>query len=191
MQRSSSPDSSAAAPASAAEVGSQPLQPVMLSECSLTLLALVRIFVGLLWFQQLAWKMPPTFGGLRRYVESEAQHTFIPGYQAILTNVFLTHFSLLGALVWTAELLVGITLLFGLFTRFGAALALLLSIQLYVGLAYAPGEWYWTYGMLVLLALALLAVPAGRRLGLDQLLAPRMQQAARTSRLARLASWLV
>ena len=141
--------------------------------------------------QQLAWKMPPTFGGLRRYVESEAQHTFIPGYKAILTNVFLTHFSLLGALVWTAELLVGITLLLGLFTRFGALLALLLSVQLYVGLAYAPGEWYWTYGMLVLLALVLLAVPAGRRLGMDQLLAPRMQYAARTSWLARLASWLV
>jgi hypothetical protein len=33
----------------------------MLSERSLTLLALVRIFVGLLWFQQLAWKMPSTF----------------------------------------------------------------------------------------------------------------------------------
>lgn len=191
MQRSSSPESSAATSEHAAGVGSLPQQSVVLSERSLTLLALVRIFVGLLWFQQLAWKMPPTFGGLRRYVESEAQHTFIPGYKTILTNVFLTHFSLLGALVWTAELLVGITLLFGLFTRFGAALALLLSIQLYVGLAYAPGEWYWTYGMLVLLALVLLAVPAGRRLGLDQLLVSRLHHVAQTSRLARFMSWLV
>jgi thiosulfate dehydrogenase [quinone] large subunit len=169
----------------------RPLPPVVLSERSLTLLALVRIFVGLLWFQQLAWKMPPTFGGLRRYVESEALHTFVPGYKIILTNVFLTHFSLLGALVWTAELLVGMTLLFGLFTRFGALLALLLSVQLYVGLAYAPGEWYWTYGMLVLLALTLVAVPAGRRLGIDQLLAPRLHHAARTTWLARLVSWFV
>ncbi|MDQ2715020.1 MAG: hypothetical protein M3Z08_08945 [Chloroflexota bacterium] len=165
--------------------------PVILGEQSLLLLALVRIFVGLLWFQQLAWKMPPTFGGLRRYVESEAQHTFLPGYSFILTNVFLTHFSLLGAGIWAAELLVGITLLFGLFTRFGALLALLLSVQLYVGLAYAPGEWYWTYGMLVLTSLALVAVPTGRRLGIDQWLAPRVQHAAQTSRLARLASWLV
>ncbi len=173
------------------EVPSAIQPPVVLSERSLILLALVRVFVGLLWFQQLAWKMPPTFGGLRRYVESEAQHTFLPGYSFILNNVFLAHFSLLGAGVWTAELLVGITLLFGLFTRFGALLALLLSVQLYVGLAYAPGEWYWTYGMLVLLALVLVAVPAGRRLGIDQLLAPRLQHAARTSRLARLAAWFV
>lgn len=173
------------------EMPSATRSPVILSEPGLILLALVRIFVGLLWFQQLAWKMPPTFGGLRRYVESEAQHAFVPGYRFILTNVFLAHFSLLGAGVWIAELLVGITLLFGLFTRFGALLALLLSVQLYVGLAYAPGEWYWTYGMLVLLALALVAVPAGRRLGIDQLLASRVQHAAKTSRLARLVSWLV
>ncbi len=124
-------------------------------------------------------------------MESEAQHTFLPGYSFILTHVGLAHFSLLGTGIWSAELLVGITLLFGLFTRFGAVLALLLSVQLYVGLAYAPGEWYWTYGMLVLLALALVAVPAGHRLGIDQLLAPRMQHAAKTSRLARFVSWLV
>jgi thiosulfate dehydrogenase (quinone) large subunit len=191
MQRSSSHSDKTIVPEGLEAVAVSSPQPVALSERSLLLMAVVRIFVGLLWFQQLAWKMPPTFGGLRRYVESEAQHTFVPGYNAILTTVFLAHFSLLGAGVWTAELLVGTSLLFGLFTRFGALLALLLSVQLYVGLAFAPGEWYWTYGMLVLLALALVAVPAGRRLGMDQLLAPRLQQAARTSRLARLASWFV
>jgi thiosulfate dehydrogenase [quinone] large subunit len=191
MPRSSSPNFSATSAEGTADTGPRPLQPLILSERSLVLLALVRIFVGLLWFQQLAWKMPPTFGGLRRYVESEAQHTLVPGYSTILTNVFLTHFSVLGALVWTAELLVAVTLLFGLCTRLGSMLALLLSVQLYAGLAYAPGEWYWTYGMLVLLALGLLAVPAGRCLGLDQLLAPRIQQAARSHRLLRLLSWLV
>jgi len=188
MHLSSSPSEP---PPVGGEVPSVGPSRVVLSERSLILLACVRIFVGLLWFQQLAWKMPPTFGGLRRYVENEAQHTFVPGYSSILNNVFLAHFSLLGAGVWIAELLVGITLLFGLFTRFGAMLALLLSVQLYIGLAYAPGEWYWTYGMLILTSLVLVAVPAGRRLGIDQLLAPRMQHAASTSRLARLASWFV
>ena len=134
--------------------------------------------------------------GVPRILDLLARHHlratfFVPGYSAILTNVFLAHFSLLGAGIWTAELLVGITLLFGLFTRFGALLAALLSVQLYIGLAYAPGEWYWTYGMLVLLALALVAVPAGRRMGIDQLLAPRLQHAARTSRLARFMSRFV
>ncbi len=43
------------------EMPSATQSPALLSEQSLFLLALVRIFVGLLWFQQLAWKMPPTF----------------------------------------------------------------------------------------------------------------------------------
>jgi hypothetical protein len=53
-------------------------------------------------------------------------------------------------------------------------LSTILAVQLYVGLSAAPGEWYWTYGMLVLLSLALLAVPTGRRLGLDQWLSVRL-----------------
>jgi uncharacterized membrane protein YphA (DoxX/SURF4 family) len=81
----------------------------------------------------------------------------------------------LAACVWTAELVVAISLLFGFFTRFGALLATVLSVQLYVGLAYS--EWIWTYGMLVLLALLLVAVPAGRRLGIDLWIALRLQAA--------------
>src|SRR5215469_12969439 len=139
--------------------------PITLSERSMTGLALIRMFVGYLWFQQLFWKMPPDFRGLYPYIIREAQHTIIPGYGALLQHTFLagcsslstptgcTAFVPLAACVWTAELLVSISLLFGLFTRLGAILATILSIQLYVGLAYAPGEWIWTYGMLVLLAL--------------------------------------
>lgn len=168
-----------------------PASPVTLSERSLVTLALVRLFFGFLWFQQLSWKMPPDFGGLRADVRREVQHTILPGYSTIIQNVFLTHFSILGACVWAAEFLVAVLLLFGLFTRLGALLALVLSIQLYVGIAYAPGEWYWGYGMLLMLSFVLLAVPAGRRLGFDQALWPRLSQAAKTSRLARLLLWLV
>ena len=175
--------------------------PITLSERSSTGLALIRIFVGYLWFQQLFWKMPPTFAGLYGYVVRESQHTIIPGYGALLQHTFLagcsslstpagcTAFVPLAACVWTAELLVSISLLFGLFTRVGAMLATLLALQLYVGLAYS--EWIWTYGMLVLLALVLVAVPAGRRLGADQWLAPRLQAAGQQHHIARLASWFV
>ena len=174
--------------------------PITLSERSITGLALIRIFVGYLWFQQLFWKLPPTFAGLYVYIVRESQHTIIPGYGYMLQDTFLTGctslstpagctaFVPLAACVWTAELLVSISLMFGLFTRFGAMLATILSLQLYVGLAYT--EWIWTYGMLVLLALVLVAVPAGHRLGADQWLAPRLQ-AAGQHRLARIASWLV
>src|SRR5690349_11679065 len=122
--------------------------PITLSERSITGLALIRIFVGYLWFQQLFWKMPPDFRGLYPYIIRESQHTIIPGYSYILQHTFLagctslstpagcTAFVPLAACIWTAELLVTISLMFGLFTRFGAILATILALQLYVGLAY-------------------------------------------------------
>ena len=176
-------------------------QPVVLSERSITCLALVRIFVGYLWFQQLFWKLPPTFAGLYGYIVTESHRAIIPGYGSLLQHTFLagcaspsspvgcTAFVPLAGCVWTAELLVAISLMFGLFTRFGAILATILSIQLYVGLAYTG--WIWIYGMMVLLGIVLVAIPAGRRLGVDMWLAPRLQQAGQYHRLARIASWLV
>ena len=175
--------------------------PITLSERSTTGLALIRIFVGYLWFQQLFWKMPPDFAGLYPYIIRESQHTIIPGYGYILQHTFLnsctslhtasgcTFFVPLAASVWIAELIVAMSLMFGVFTRVGAILGVILATQLYVGLAYAPGEWYWTYGMLVLLCLVLTAIPAGRRLGVDQWLAPRLHAAASNNRFARFVSW--
>lgn len=176
--------------------------PIVLSERSSIGLAFLRIFVGYLWFQQLFWKLPPDFVGLYRYIIRETQYTFIPGYSYVLQHTFLLGctstqstagcalFVPLAAGVWFAEVVVSITLLFGLFTRLGAILSTVLALQLYVGLAVAPGEWYWTYGMLVLLGFALITIPAGRRLGIDQWLSPRLNAAAGKSRIARWLSWL-
>jgi thiosulfate dehydrogenase (quinone) large subunit len=173
--------------------------PITLSERSMTGLALIRIFVGYLWFQQLFWKMPPDFAGLYTYIIRESQHTIVPGYGYILQHTFLTGctslhsasgctlFVPLAAGVWIAELIVASSLMFGVFTRFGAILGVILATQLYLGLGYA--DWYWTYGMLVLLCLALTAIPAGRRLGIDQWLAPRLQAATSNNRFARFVSW--
>jgi hypothetical protein len=185
--------------ATGAKESSNSAPPITLSERSITGFALIRIFVGYLWFQQLFWKMPPNFAGLYSYIIRESQHTIIPGYGFILQHTFLsgctslvtatgcTLYVPLAAGIWIAELIVAISLMFGLFTRFGAILGSVLAIQLYVGLAYT--EWLWTYGMLVLLCLAITTIPAGRRLGFDQWLAPRLQAAAHSNRLARFASW--
>lgn len=163
--------------------------PITVSESSALILAIARIFTGYLWFQQLYWKLPPDFAGLHRYVVREAQFTFIPGYSYIIQHVFLPNFILLGAGTWAAELVVALCLLFGVFSRFGGLLATILALQLYVGLSNS--EWYWTYGMLVLLGVVFLGFPAGRRLGVDQWLAPRLQAAANNNRVARILSWFV
>ena len=165
--------------------------PIALGESSLLIIALVRIFVGYLWFQQLFWKLPPTFGGLHTFVVREVGGAFIPGYGFLVQNVLLPNFGLLGTFTFTAELLISLSLMFGLFSRFGAILATVMALQLYVGLSNT--EWYWTYGTIVLLAVVLLPLPAGRRLGVDQWLAPRLQAMAahNHNRVTRLLSWLV
>jgi thiosulfate dehydrogenase [quinone] large subunit len=163
--------------------------PITVSESSALILALVRIFTGYLWFQQLYWKLPPSFDGLHTFVVREAQYTFIPGYSYIIQHVFLPNFGLLGAGTWAAELIVALCLLFGVFSRFGGLLATILALQLYVGLS--TSEWYWTYGTIVLLGLVFLGFPAGRRLGVDQWLAPRLQAAASNNRAACILSWFV
>ena len=184
---SSAGNLSTSAAESSAAAGDHPRAvPVTLGERSLVAMAVVRIFFGFLWFQQISWKMPPDYSGLRTDVVREVHYTILPGYSSIIQNVFLAHFSILGACIWTAELLIGTLLLLGMFTRLGAALALLLSIQLYVGIAYAPNEWYWGYGMLLMLSLTLLVIPTGRRLGLDQILQPWLSRAAKERWLARL-----
>jgi uncharacterized membrane protein YphA (DoxX/SURF4 family) len=180
--------------------GKEALAPITLSERSITCLALLRIFVGFLWFQQLFWKLPPTFAGLYPYVVRESHSAILPGWGFVLQHTFLvgctsssaaagcTLFIPLAACVWTAELLVSISLMFGLFTRFGAILGCILSIQMYIGLSTT--DWYWTYGMLVLLCLFLTAVPAGRRLGIDQWLSPRLHASANKGGFARALNWL-
>jgi uncharacterized membrane protein YphA (DoxX/SURF4 family) len=165
------------------------MAPLQIGEGGMLLLAFVRIFIGYLWFQQLFWKLPPTFSGLNRYVVREIQGTFLPGYGSIVQNILLPNFLLLGTFTFIAEFLIAICLMFGIFTRFGALLATIMALQLYIGLSNT--EWYWTYGMLVLLGVVLLPLPAGRRLGIDQWLAPRLRAAADTNRLARICYWFV
>ena len=53
--------------------------PITLSERSMIGLALLRVSVGYLWFQQLFWKLPPDFKGLFPYIVRETKFAFIPG----------------------------------------------------------------------------------------------------------------
>lgn len=163
------------------------LAPVTLGEQSLFVLAIVRIFVGLLWFQQLFWKLPPSFAGLRGYLDREAKFTFLPGYAYIIQHVFIPNFILLAALVWLAEFVVSLCLFFGVFSRFGGLLSTILALQLYIGLSNS--EWYWTYGTIVLLGAVFAVIPSGRRLGVDEWLAPRIQRMQ--SRAGRILAWFV
>ncbi len=135
-------------------------------------LALARILMGLLWLYSLRWKLPPDFTSstetsLREWLELEVEHAVLPFYGNFIESVVLPNFTLFAWLVFLAELAVGLSLLFGLFTRVGALVGLGLSLNLLVGLLEVPGEWPWAYVMMAMWHGTLLVSGAGNLFGLD------------------------
>jgi len=153
-----------------------------------------RIIYGYLWYTQLLWKLPPTFGckpgfavttdiharttGLCDWVGIEVLYSKIPLQSKLVNQFIVPNMSWFGWVVFIMEGFVAVSLILGLFTRLGGLAALVQGLNLYFGVTAAPGEWYWTYGMLYTMGLMFLAVPTGRTLGLDAWIRPRLQPAA-------------
>ncbi|MDO8793028.1 MAG: hypothetical protein Q7J25_00225 [Vicinamibacterales bacterium] len=95
---------------------------------------------------------------------------------AFVDRLVAPHFATFGWLIFLTESAIATSLFLGALTRAGAFLSLCLSVQLALGIAgvSAPSadiqEWEWSYHLMVILSLLLLATPSGRILGLDALL---------------------
>lgn len=136
-------------------------------------LAIARVFLGLLWLYTLRWKLPPDFAGgsergLREWLEVEVEHAAFGFYGNLIESVVLPNFTFFAWLVFVSELLVGVSLVLGLFTRVGALVGLAMSINLGIGLLEVPGEWPWSYVLMSLFHGLFLVAGAGRVWGLDQ-----------------------
>jgi hypothetical protein len=201
-------------------------------------LVLARVAIALLFFANLFWKMPPTFGcpadfafttanaegrlvrtsGLCDWIGVEAVWSQRPrqffavnldnqgspeialdvSWVARLNGLFLENFVMpnirwFGYVVWGMEAFIFVSLLLGLFGRLGALVAIAQSAQLQIGLAgiSSPFEWEWAYHLMVIISLVVFAYAAGRILGVDGWLRPRLQAAANNgNRLAGLVAWL-
>ncbi|HEX6121844.1 MAG TPA: TQO small subunit DoxD [Ktedonobacterales bacterium] len=150
------------------------------------ILALVRIAVGFFWYQESFFKLPghtAYFGNLLHMV---AKGAIMPGYAGIIEHVFVPHAALFAIFVWLLELSLGISLMFGLFTRLGGTIGAIWAALLFCGLAYGGrNSLPWYFGLLVLINVLLAVTAAGRTLGVDRWLRPRLlTRAARGERLA-------
>jgi thiosulfate dehydrogenase (quinone) large subunit len=120
-------------------------------------IALARISLGFLWLASLRWKLPPDFEpsgdttGLRTWLELEVAHPAFGFYGDLIDSVVLPNFTVFAWLVFLAELGVGLALLLGVGTRPAALVGLLMSTNLLVGLLDVPGEWPWSYLMMIML----------------------------------------
>jgi uncharacterized membrane protein YphA (DoxX/SURF4 family) len=138
-------------------------------------LAGVRVFIGVFWLVNLLWRLPTDFGegnfwGLPHILDVARTHGISPPVRSLVVHVLAPHVTTVGWLVFVAGLLTGLSLVFGILTRLGAALSLLQAIALTLLLGNAPGQWLYGYLMLVLLSVLLLLLPVSRRLSLDDAL---------------------
>jgi len=142
----------------------------------------LRVLMGAMWWQQTLWKIPPNFDGLKFWMQQEADHAAIALQGILVRDVVLPHLALFGPLVWLVEVLIAVSLLLGLLSRAGAALGLLMGLNLWLGLYSADNEWPWTYMFLVMIQAWFVIDPPGRALGADALL--RGRRAATAARLS-------
>jgi hypothetical protein len=200
-------------------------------------MVIARLGLAYLFFTQLWWKLPPSFGcvnnfafpkpaaqnywdangssglcywmGLESVFAPQDRRVLIADMRAgggpdfginikplahvnglLLDNVIIPNIRFFGWAVWLAEASIFVSLFLGLFSRLGAVVAILMSGQLWLGLANIPRpyEWEWAYGAIVLLSIALLGAAAGRYVGLDAWLRPRLAvSASRGNVLAKIA----
>ncbi len=141
---------------------------------------LARFFVGGMWYQQMLWKMPPTFtdnpdgsGGLGYWMGEMVKYASFKPQASLVNDLMLPNFKLFAFQVWAGETFIAVSLLLGLFTRLGGLLGTLMAINLWFGLYNRPNEWPWTYFFLILLNGFFLIFRAGRALGVDALIARR------------------
>ena len=114
-----------------------------------------RSLIGLMWLMSLRWKLPPTFSpvegrGLMDWLELEIAYPTVGLYADFVANLVVPNFLLFAWLTFFIELAIGLSLTLGLFTRLGAFLGLVWSFNLAIGLLAVPGEWPWSYLMLIM-----------------------------------------
>lgn len=139
-------------------------------------LAVFRLAVGLMLVDMALQKAPwvitdgHRYGWLYGWLQKEVAHPTFDAYQRFLEHVVLPNFSLFGALAFAAEVGLGVSLVFGLFTVLGGIGGALWHVNIALGSYRVPGEWGWIWMLLIFLPLVFAEARAGRRFGIDGLL---------------------
>ena len=135
-------------------------------------LAGLRIAAGLLWLFNVNWKRPPDFGrdsgrDLYRYVQDAIDHPVFPPYSWIIQHVVQPAFIPFGWGVLVAETVLAALLLTGTYTRLAALLGIVQSGAIALSVLLTPGEWPWSYYLMIVIHAVLFVGSAGRVWGVD------------------------
>ncbi len=161
-------------------------EPVVLSFSSRRVMAVVRIAAGVLWLSNLGWKTPSDFGVLRNFTRDAVDHPVVAPYSWLTEHLILPHFTYFAWTVLFLETLLAASLMVGLFTRLFGVIGVVQAAFIGMSVAHAPGEWPWSYYLMVMVHVTIVATAAGRTWGLDELLRPILR-----ARRSPWAAWLL
>lgn len=163
-------------------------------------LAIYRIVLGIMWMDLCLQKAPWVFdsegnryGWLYGWIWTEINNPTFHWYTDFLQYFFLPNIAVMGMIVFLQELAIALSLLTGSFVPvIGGLLGLTMQINLLIGNYSVPGEWFWTYPLLIVSHLALTLDRAGRVLGVDGWLARRVEtDSAHLGLIGRLLAYAV
>ncbi len=134
----------------------------------------LRILAGLLWLYNVSWKRPPSFGrssgkGLYGFTRDAVDHPVLAPYSWIVEHLVLPNFTVFGWSVLIAETALAVLLLTGTFVRLAALLGIVQSLAIGLSVAATPGEWPWSYWLMIGVHVVLLFSAAGSILAVDAL----------------------
>lgn len=132
----------------------------------------LRLVLGVLWAYNVGWKRPPNFGqggsgGLFGFTSEAVSHPVFAPFTWAVQHVVLPNFQAFGYGVLLAETALAVLLLTGWQIRLVALLGVAQSLAIGFSVAYAPGEWPWSYWLMVIAHLALLFSSSGRYAAVD------------------------
>lgn len=143
---------------------------------------ILRLLIGCMWWQQTLWKLPPyytdqpdqpTTTGLYYWMTAMTKGASTQLQSDFVNNIVLPHFYLFAPVVYTFEVLTAVALILGICVRFWGVVGALQILNLWLGLYNTPGEWPWTYFILLVLQVIFALHQYGRNLGLDAIIVDR------------------
>lgn len=133
---------------------------------------LFRTLIGTMWLQGSLWKLPlPVAGAFQFWTSQMAEHSAFPAHAALIRDFFLPNIAILDPLIYLTETMLAIALMLGFAVRLASLVAIVFTLNIWIGLYHHTGEWPWQYMFLVMTHAFFALDHAGRSLGLDAILA--------------------
>lgn len=154
----------------------------------------LRLLAGLIWLYNVAWKMPPDFGersssGLYHFTHLAIEHPVFKPFSWLIEHAVLPYFTAFGWAVLVAESALAVLLLTGTAVRMAALMGIGQSVAIGLSVAESPGEWPWSYAMLIVIHVVLLFAPTTRYAAVDALRAATTPMEARSKARRLLGGW--